>query len=104
MRDLLALTTTRVSVAEDGLQRVGNSGVIFDIGNDGQLDISDDGRYVVFMSRAPLAPGDVALCSYKARTGNCPDIYLRDRVASSHDAGQRRARRRRRTAPATSRR
>jgi len=83
VRDLLTATTTRVSLATDGLQRVGNSGVIFDIGNDGQVDISDDGRYVVFMSRAPLAPGDVALCSYNGEDGNCPDIYLRDRAAGS---------------------
>ena len=96
MRDLIAGTTTRVSLAKDGLERVGNSGLIFDVGDDGQLDISDDGRYVVFMSRAPLAPGDAATCTYLGETdGNCPDIYVRDRHRRQHDAGQRRARRRR---------
>ena len=57
--------------------------MIFDIGGDGQLDISGDGRYVVFMSRAPLASGDTASCEYLGETGNCPDIYLRDRIGST---------------------
>jgi Tol biopolymer transport system component len=83
VRDLLTATTTRVSVAQDGLQRTGHSGVIFDIGGDGQLDISDDGRYVVFMSRAPLAAGDAVQCEYLGEFLNCPDIYLRDRVGGS---------------------
>src|SRR4051812_9597885 len=80
VRDLVTLTTTRVSVGQDGLERVGNSGVIADVGNDGQVDISEDGRYVVFMSRAPLAAGDAATCEYLGEPGNCPDIYVRDRI------------------------
>ena len=83
VRDLLTMTTTRVSVANDGSERIGNSGAIFDIGGDGQLDISADGRYVVFMSRAPLAPGDTASCEYLGETLNCPDIYLRDRIGNT---------------------
>ena len=83
VRDLLTMTTTRVSVARTACERIGNSGVIFDIGGDGQLDISGDGRYVVFMSRAPLASGDTASCEYLGETGNCPDIYLRDRIGGS---------------------
>ena len=83
VRELLTMTTTRVSVANDGLERPGNSGVIFDIGGDGQLDISADGRYVVFMSRAPLASGDSASCEYLGETLNCPDIYLRDRIGGT---------------------
>ena len=51
------------------------------------------------MSRAPLAAGDAASCAYLGETGNCPDIYLRDRIAGSTTrvsavAGRRRARRR----------
>ena len=57
--------------------------MIFDIGGDGQLDISADGRYVVFMSRAPLASGDAASCDYLGETLNCPDIYLRDRIGNT---------------------
>ena len=83
VRDLLTATTTRVSLHQDGQERAGNSGMVVDIGNDGQLDISDDGRYVVFMSRAPLANGDAAACEYLGETLNCPDIYLRDRIAGS---------------------
>ena len=45
---------------------------LVDIGDDGQLDISDDGRYVVFMSRAPLATGDAAVCEYRARPPTAP--------------------------------
>jgi Tol biopolymer transport system component len=83
VRDLQTATTTRVSVAHDGLERVGDSGTDFDASTDGagQLDISDDGRYVVFVSQAPLAPGDTASCP--GSIGNCPDIYLRDRSNSS---------------------
>jgi len=81
VRDLATVTTTRVSVANGGQQGAGHSGAAFiDIGGGGQLDISDDGRYVVFMSRAPLAPGDAAQCEYLGETSNCPDIYLRDRI------------------------
>ena len=83
VRDRLTSTTTRVSVAEDGQERTGNSGVVVDIGGVAQIDISDDGRYVVFMSRAPLATGDSATCEYLGEDGNCPDIYLRDRIGGS---------------------
>ncbi|MEO5821443.1 MAG: hypothetical protein ABIT71_13140 [Vicinamibacteraceae bacterium] len=85
VRDLLTATTTRVSVATDGSERIGDSGTDFDASTDGngQLDMSDDGRYVVFMSRAPLAPGDVGSCIFLGQPGPCPDIYLRDRIASA---------------------
>jgi hypothetical protein len=85
VRDLVAGTTTRVSVAQDGLERVGDSGTNFDnsIGADGHHDISGDGQFVVFMSRAPLAPGDAASCAYLGVTGNCPDIYVRDRTGGT---------------------
>ena len=84
VRDVLSGTTTRVSVANDGLQREGHSGSSFvDIGIDGQLDISADGRYVVFMSRAPLAADDTVSCEYLGEAFNCPDIYLRDRIGGT---------------------
>ena len=73
VRDLVLGETTRVSVAQDGSERVGDSGTDFDTSTDGTgpLDISADGRYVVFVSQAPLAPGDAAACG---NAGNCPDI------------------------------
>ena len=79
VRDLVLGETTRVSVANDGSERIGDSGTDFDTSTDGtgQLDISDDGRYVVFVSQAPLAAGDGAGCGDFT---NCPDIYLRDRI------------------------
>ena len=80
VRDLGGATTTRVSVAEDGLERAGASGSIF-AGLGGELDLSDDGRFVVFSSRAALVAGDTNTCLIPPATtaGNCPDIYLRDR-------------------------
>jgi Tol biopolymer transport system component len=85
VRDLVTLTTTRVSVAQDGSQRDGDSGTDFDASTDGtgELDISDDGRYVVFVSRAPLAPGDAAICISGGVNANCPDIYVRDRIGGT---------------------
>ena len=54
------------------------------------------------MSRAPLVAGDAAECEYLGETGNCPDIYLRDRQTTADDTGQRgTGRRPAPTAPAT---
>jgi hypothetical protein len=74
VRDLAGASTSRVSLGEDGLERSGASG-------DAGFDISDDGRYVVFTSGAPLVAGDTATCVIRRVTPavNCPDIYLRDR-------------------------
>jgi hypothetical protein len=74
VRDVAGATTTRVSLAEDGLERNGASGLT-------GFDLSDDGRYVVFASRAALVGGDTATCVVAPETTptNCPDIYLRDR-------------------------
>ncbi len=74
VRDLAGASTARVSLAEDGLERSGASGLV-------GFDISDDGRYVVFASRAALVTGDTATCVVAPETtpANCPDIYLRDR-------------------------
>jgi hypothetical protein len=64
VRDNVTHITTRVSVATDGTQ--GNSASI-------GADISDDGRYVSFLSAASnLAPGD---------TDTVTDVFVRDRVA-----------------------
>ena len=73
VRDLGGATTTRVSLAEDGLERTGASG--------GGFDISDDGRYVVFASAAALVAADTGTCVVPNDTlpSNCPDIYVRDR-------------------------
>ncbi|MEO5821801.1 MAG: hypothetical protein ABIT71_14965 [Vicinamibacteraceae bacterium] len=82
VRDLTGGTTSRVSVATDGLERSGPSGTTSAAGlavgsTAGEFDISDDGRFVVFTSRAPLAAGDTQVC--ETLVANCPDVYLRDR-------------------------
>ncbi len=88
VRDLAADTTTRVSLAGDGLERSGQSGATpatsFEDFGQREIDISGDGRFVVFTSRAPLVPGDTVLCTMAPETtpGNCADIYLRDRQAN----------------------
>ena len=78
VRDLTGATTARVSLAEDGLERTGASGFS---GFTAGVDISNDGRYVVFVSRAALVAGDTATCTVPRETTptNCPDVYLRDR-------------------------
>ena len=80
VRDVAGATTTRVSLAEDGLERAGASGLLTGTGVGG-FDISDDGRYVVFASRAALAAGDTGICVVAPETTatNCPDVYVRDR-------------------------
>ena len=54
VRDLAGATTTLVSLASDGLQRSGHSGALYNGGiniTTQEHDISNDGRFVVFMSR-----------------------------------------------------
>jgi Tol biopolymer transport system component len=65
VRDLVAEKTVRVSVATDGTQGDGDSGYW-------GIDISPDGRYVVFATDAVLEPGD---------RNDIQDIYLHDRDA-----------------------
>lgn len=87
VRDLSAGTTTRASVAEDGLERPGASGAPITgpaallIAPGRELDVNDDGRFVVFSSRAALVAADTNTCVVPPATtaANCPDIYLRDR-------------------------
>ena len=85
VRDLAADTTARVSLAGDGFERSGQSGATpatsFEDFGQREIDISGDGRFVVFTSRAPLVTGDTVLCTMAPETtpGNCADVYLRDR-------------------------
>jgi Tol biopolymer transport system component len=66
LRDLVAGTTERISVASSGTQGNGQSG---------WPAVSDDGRYVAFMSQATtFATGD--------NNGNF-DVFLRDRVSAT---------------------
>jgi Tol biopolymer transport system component len=68
VRDRVLHTTERVSLARDGAQ-VSGGGVGQALMKD--LDISDDGRYVVFTSMASsVVPGD---------TNNAGDVFVRDR-------------------------
>ena len=66
VRDLVAGTTERVSVASDGTQA---NGISY------SATISADGRYLAFESQASnLVPGD---------TNNAPDAFVRDRQAGT---------------------
>ena len=88
VRDLAGATTTRVSLAEDGLERTGHSGSLHAFSGASfigrELDINADGRFVVFTSRAALSPADTNSCvvAPEAAASNCPDVYLRDRQTS----------------------
>ncbi len=62
-----AIRTVRVSIANDGTEGNGHSS---------DSEISGDGRYVTFWSRASnLVPGDTQSCS----AGNCYDVFIHDR-------------------------
>ena len=64
VRDRVAGTTERVSIATDGTERAGHSMY---------GSISDDGRYVAFFSDAPLLTAD--------DSNSVSDVFLRDRTA-----------------------
>ena len=101
VRDLLTMTTTRVSVANDGQERVGNSGAtVIDIGGDGQLDISDDGRTWCSCREPRSRPGTRPV-RVPGRDRQLPRHLPAGSRRRHHDAGQRGAGRRRPTAPAT---
>lgn len=71
VRDLQTNRIERVSVSTGGVQGNGSSS-IYAPGQDSQLTISDDGRYVAFSSYASnLVAGD---------TNGVPDVFVRDRV------------------------
>ena len=83
VRDVAGAVTTRVSLAaEDGLERTGASGDLSGF-TGRQFDISDDGRFVVFTSRAPLTATDTLICAPEGVPVNCPDVYLRDRQTNA---------------------
>ena len=66
VRDLAGAVTTRVSLAaEDGLERTGASGDLSGFMGR-QFDVSDDGRFVVFASRAALTATDTLMCAPQA--------------------------------------
>ena len=87
VRDLTTAATSRMSVDEGGVERSGDSGRLFIAGAsfpEPQIDISDDGRFVVFSSRAPLVAADTATCAPGTEpAANCPDVYLRDRQSGT---------------------
>ncbi|MBY0274236.1 hypothetical protein K2Z84_02755 [Candidatus Binatia bacterium] len=64
VRDRLLQRTELVSVTTDGAQSGTYSGLT------GSFDISDDGRFVLFGTEAPLVPAD---------TNGVRDLYVRDR-------------------------
>jgi Tol biopolymer transport system component len=69
---LASNTRTRVDVTNQGQARIGQSA---------SPAISADGRYVAFMSRADLTPGDGSSSADDAPDGNGTyDIYVRDTV------------------------
>jgi uncharacterized repeat protein (TIGR01451 family) len=68
VRDRVTGTTERVSISSRGRQGDGHSGVGLSAG----ADISDDGRFVAFVSEATnFARGD---------TNNNPDVFVHDRL------------------------
>ena len=85
VRDRLTGLIERVSVNASGQGANENSGTFNFSGAHGSY-ISDDGRFVVFTSRASnLVPGDTqATCDIDfdmVYTDNCPDVFVRDRLA-----------------------
>ncbi len=85
VRDLAAGTTEMVSVGSDGAAGNGNSGTFFDSYNvEGwgkQIGISDDGRYVVFISYASNLGAGEAHTSSLGDADPCNNVYVHDRQA-----------------------
>jgi hypothetical protein len=70
VRDRVAGTTVRVSLATDGSQSIGASS---------DPVISDSGLIVAFWSAGNLVPEDTNTClGFSDFPGNCPDIFVRD--------------------------
>jgi hypothetical protein len=88
VKDRQTGAVTRVSVAQDGTERIGDSGI------DG-VAISADGNVVAFTSRAALVAPDTNTCDPSPASGNgpsCTDIYVFTRstqtiVLASRGAG-----------------
>lgn len=70
VRDRVAGTTARMSLATDGSQSIGASS---------DPVISDSGLIVAFWSAGNLVPEDTNTCpGFTEFPGNCPDIFVRD--------------------------
>ncbi len=81
VRDLVAHTTERVSVASDGSERQGDSGIIVFYGYGPSVSLSADGSIVAFTSRAQLVADDTNDCGgLVLATPSCSDIYVHDRT------------------------
>lgn len=86
VRDRYNGTTERVSVASDGTEANAESGTrtlpgVFGWGD--QVSISDDGRYVIFMSHASnLSPTFNTLCGHPGLVV-CRSIYVHDRQTTT---------------------
>jgi hypothetical protein len=70
VRDRLLNTTTRISVTSAGEERIGDSTA---------PDIGASGRFVVFLSTAPLVADDTQTCQPAPALAACQDVYVHDR-------------------------
>jgi Tol biopolymer transport system component len=71
VRDLVANTTTRVSVTSAGAEAIGSSH---------NPSISDDGNIIVFDSIAKLAPEATRICSTTPVLLACANVYVHNRT------------------------
>ena len=79
VRDVVAETTTRVSVSSAGEQADSPQ-----IEQGGGVEISDDGRYVVFASYAPnLVSDPIPMCPWAGDEIPCQQVYVHDRHTGS---------------------
>lgn len=93
LRDLQAGTTTRVSVGPGGVQANGSSRIVEDPFRGGRRVISDDGRYVVFVSNAtnlvPGVPASVANVFVVDRQTGQVELASRGPAAGNHNGDVR---------------
>ncbi len=87
LRNLQTNVTTRVSVASDGTERQGDSGL--DITHNAasylplgvpEVSLSADGSIVAFSSRARLVAEDTNSCTIAGAPVSCSDIYVYSRL------------------------
>ncbi len=87
LRNLQTNVTTRVSVASDGTERQGDSGL--DITHNAasalplgvpEVSLSGDGSIVAFSSRARLVAQDTNTCTVAGALVSCSDIYVYNRL------------------------
>jgi len=97
LRSLQTNVTTRVSVASDGTERQGDSGLNFThnawsylpLGVP-EVSLSADGSIVAFSSRAKLVAEDTNSCTVAGAMVSCSDIYVYDRTLGQTTRVQRR--------------